>query len=153
MKSKSQITLLAFILLTLTFTKNSQAQHKEFEEWKELKAFHEVISHTFHPMEEGNFKPIREKSGELNAAAQKLADSKIPADLKTKEVVAAVKELTVKTKEVDNLVKSKASDKEVQASLTAVHDSFHKIVGLCSKDDHENSKEGHEHEGHDQPKK
>ena len=144
METKTHITLFALIISLLTFSQAAKSQekekqggnHKEFSEWKELKNFHEVISHTFHPMEEGNFKPIREKSGELNNAAAALATSKIPADLNRLDVVSAVKELSTKTKQLDELVQKKGSDEKVKEQLTSVHDSFHKIVGLCSKDEH-----------------
>lgn len=144
MKSKTTVTFFALIISLFTFSQTAKSQekekhegnHKEFSEWKELKSFHEVISHTFHPMEEGNFKPIREKAGELNKAAATLASSKIPADLNRPEVVRAVKELNVKTKQLDELIQKKGSDEKVKELLTSVHDSFHKIVGLCFREDH-----------------
>src|SRR5438874_1981387 len=112
MKSKLNIVIAASMILFFSvndFT-NAQENHKEFKEWAELKSFHEVIAQTFHPMEEGNFKPIRERSAELNQAAIKLAASKIPADLNRPEVVNAVKELASETKQLDELVQKKGSD-------------------------------------------
>lgn len=144
MKSKLNLGCFALIASLFVFALPAKSQHKEFEQWKELKDFHAVISKTFHPAEEGNFKPIRERSTELNAVAEKLAASKIPSDLNRREVIAAVKELNTKTKELDVLIKAKGSDEKVNTLLTSVHDSFHKIVGLCSKDD-EHDKGHHEH--------
>lgn len=149
MKSKFIPGCFAMIASALIFTLPAQSQHKEFETWKELKDFHAVISKTFHPAEEGNFKPIRERSTELNDKAEKLSASKIPADLNRPEVVVAVKELNTKTKELDVLIKAKGSDEKVNTLLTSVHDSFHKIVGLCSHDEHhEKEKMDHGKEQH-----
>ena len=144
MKSRINISILILLVSLFAFTQAAKSQekekhegnNKEFIEWKELKDFHEVISKTFHPMEEGNLKPIRERSAELNSAAGKLSASKIPADLNRAEVVSAVKELNDKTKKLYQLIQAKGSDEKVKALLTSVHDSFHKIVGLCSKEEH-----------------
>jgi hypothetical protein len=139
---KANKIIFILIIGLIAYAKSfSQSNHKEFSEWKELKDFHEVIAHTFHPMEEGNFKPIRERSGELYKAAQNLTASKIPADLNTTEVKNAVRKLNNETAELDRIIKDKATDEQVKTSLTAVHETFHKIVGLCSKDEHEE----HEH--------
>jgi hypothetical protein len=51
-------------------------------EWKELSAFHTVMSQTFHPAEEGDFKPIRERSGEMGEKAKAWKASAIPAEYK-----------------------------------------------------------------------
>jgi len=40
------------------------------DQWPALKTFHEVLSQTFHPSEEGNLEPIKSRSEELmNKAA------------------------------------------------------------------------------------
>ena len=67
----------AIIALSTTF---AIAQNKA--EWKELKDFHTVMSQTFHPAEEGNLKPIRERSAEMVKAAEAWKKSAIPADYK-----------------------------------------------------------------------
>jgi hypothetical protein len=37
---------------------------------------------------------------------------------------------------LDKLVKAKGSDEATLKSLTALHDVFHEIVGLCSEEKH-----------------
>ncbi|MBI4750869.1 MAG: hypothetical protein HY774_20515 [Acidobacteria bacterium] len=49
-------------------------------DWKELKAFHTVMSNTFHPMEEGDYKPIRARANEMAQKAKEWADSTPPKD-------------------------------------------------------------------------
>jgi hypothetical protein len=39
------------------------------------------------------------------------------------------------SKELDKMVKKNASDADLTKKLTALHDVFHNIVGLC-KDEH-----------------
>ena len=94
------------------------------------------MSQTFHPSEEGNLEPIKERSGEMVQKAELLAKSIIPAEFNSKEVVAAVKKLETDSKKLDKLVKSKKSDKELTEALSKLHDVFHEIIGLCSNEDH-----------------
>ena len=110
--------------------------------WPELKAFHGVMSQTFHPMQEGDFKPIRSRSEEMAMKAKAVAQSNIPAEYNTKEILAAVKKLSKDSKKLDKLVKKNGTDEAVTASLTALHDVFHQIMGLCN--DHEEHGE-HKH--------
>ena len=121
--------------------------------WPELKSFHSVMAQTFHPSEEGNLKPIRERSSEMHAKAVTLRDSKKPAEFDTPEIKAATVELVEKSKALDDLVKKNGSDEEVTALLSSAHDTFHKIVGLCKKDDHHGHDHGHDGHDHPQPAK
>ena len=114
------------------------------EDWKELKAFHSVMAQTFHPSEEGNLKPIRERSGELAEKAKLLAASKIPAEFDKPEMKKAIQELVEGTAKLDAMIKNKATDKEVTEFLSTLHDTFHKIVGLCQPGDKHEEQEHHD---------
>lgn len=106
-----------------------------FDKWPALKNFHGVMSQTFHPMEEGNLEPIKTRSGEMVMKAKELAKSDIPAEFNTPAIQSAVKRLQKGSKSLDKLVK-KGSDEEIKKSLTALHDVFHEIVGLCRDEKH-----------------
>ncbi|MQP52144.1 hypothetical protein GFJ95_04815 [Flavobacterium sp. LMO9] len=106
-----------------------------FATWPEIKAFHKVMSQTFHPSEEGNLQPIKERSAEMAEKANALKMSKIPAQFNKKEIVASVNKLAKDTKMLDKLVKSKASDAKITKALNGLHDTFHTIVGLCTHDE------------------
>jgi hypothetical protein len=137
---------LLYTAVIALFTTFAFAQNKA--EWKELKDFHTVMSQTFHPAEEGNFKPLRERSEEMIKAAEAWKKSTIPADYKdTKSIQETLAKLVDGSKGIDKQVKAKASDDELKKSITALHDVFHTIVGLCrpGSEDHK----GHdEHDGH-----
>ena len=66
--------------------------------------------------------------------AELLADSKIPLEYKTDAIVKAVEQLKTDTKKLHKMIGNKASDKEITAALSALHDVFHQIVGLCKKE-------------------
>ncbi|NOT36195.1 MAG: superoxide dismutase [Saprospiraceae bacterium] len=103
----------------------------KFDDWPEIKSFHEVMAQTFHPAEEGNFSAIRSRSSELASKAATLSSSKIPKEFLKKEVTDVLKSLVEGTKSLDKLVKKKASDKSIMKSLNSVHDSFHKVMDVC----------------------
>ncbi len=132
---------LFYTALIAVFSNFSFAQNKA--EWKEMKDFHTVMSQTFHPTEEGNFKPIRERSEEMVKAAEAWKKSPVPADYKdVKGIEATLVKLVEGSKDLDKKVKAKASDDEIKKTITALHDTFHTIVGLCRPGGHD------EHEGH-----
>lgn len=105
------------------------------DSWTELKDYHIVMAQTFHPMEEGKLDPIRQRSGEMLDKAKILAASKVPASFASSAISKALKDLVEGSAALDKLVKKKAKDEKIKASLTALHDTFHVIQGLCS-DEH-----------------
>lgn len=107
----------------------------EKDAWTALKDFHMVMAQTFHPMEEGNFKPIRERSGEMLTKAKKLASANVPESFKSAAITKAINELVVGSIQLDKLVHKKGNDMKVKDSLVKLHDTFHEIQGLCSDED------------------
>ncbi|HMQ90095.1 MAG TPA: hypothetical protein PKB07_20990 [Flavilitoribacter sp.] len=107
-----------------------------FDQWPELGAFPTVMSETFHPMEEGNFEPIRTRSGEMVQKAKALAKAKIPAEFNNPKMADAVKRLAKGSSKLNKMIKKKATDEQLTASLTGLHDVFHEIVGLCRDEKH-----------------
>ncbi len=129
----------SFVMIFLIFSgiQTLSAQSKSiFDTWAELKTFHGVMSTTFHPAEEGNLEPIRTRSKEMYDKATALAKSDIPAEFNKPEIKDAVKRLRSGSKALNKLVKKKGSDAEVTKSITALHDVFHEIVGLCRDENH-----------------
>ncbi|MBK6964622.1 MAG: hypothetical protein IPH20_11970 [Bacteroidales bacterium] len=105
-------------------------------EWKEMIDFHKVMSQTFHPVEEGNFQPIRERSGEMVEKATAWQNASIPAGYTNfKGIKKNLKQLVKKSSALDKKIKTGCTDEIIKADLTALHDIFHNIVGLCS-DEH-----------------
>lgn len=130
--------ILSFLLLIgLTVSAQDQKAKKPspFQKWPELKEFHTVMSQTFHPSEEGNLKPIKERSSEMASKAKTLASSTFPAEFNNDKIRDAVKRLVDGSFKLDDMISNKASDDDIKTSLAKLHDVFHEIVGLC-RDDH-----------------
>lgn len=125
---------LTVLLMGLVISGALMAQAKP-KDWKELAAFHDVMSETFHPAEEGKLDPIKSRSGEMVAAAKEWKKSTPPAEFNKPEIQASLDKLVKGSKELDKMVKNNASDPDLTKKLTDLHDVFHEIVGLC-KDAH-----------------
>ena len=124
--------LKAFLVLALIVVANSVSAQSTFEKWPAIKEFHEVISQTFHPAEEGNLAPIKARSEEMMNKAAILLKSDIPAEFRTNAILASAERLQLKSKALHKLVTSNGSDAAILKSITDLHDTFHEIVGLCS---------------------
>ncbi|WP_413997712.1 hypothetical protein ACMDB5_07890 [Flavobacterium sp. W1B] len=123
----------AFLFFALLFAANTIAAQSTFEKWPAIKEFHQVMSQTFHPAEEGDLAPIKARSEEMASKANIVLKSNIPKEFKTKAILASAKNLQLKSADLHKLVASKASDADILKSITELHDVFHEIVGLCSE--------------------
>lgn len=129
MKKLISALVLSFILFTA-------ANGQEKKDWKEMHDFHGVMGSTFHPAEEGNLDPIRKRSSEMVAKAEAWQKSAAPEGYDKKAVEKTLSRLVDGAKEIDKMVKAKASDKDLVAKLTSLHDVFHEIMEKCRKEDH-----------------
>lgn len=107
----------------------------KFDDWQALKTFHEVMSQTFHPSEEGNLQPVKTRIGELVSKAKALQSAPIPAEYNKPAVKNSLADLVKASQNLEKQIKKKASDTEITKALADVHDTFHTVVGLCSAED------------------
>ena len=124
--------LFTLVIALFAFTISSKAQSK-FDKWPELKAFHTIMSETFHPSEEGNLEPIKTRISEMVTKAEVLAKSNVPTEFNNKDVVAAVAKLAKDSKKLSESIANKANDETIKKALSNLHDTFHTIVEKCSK--------------------
>ncbi|CAN5487766.1 hypothetical protein BH11BAC1_BH11BAC1_13590 [soil metagenome] len=115
-------------------------------QWAEKNEFHKVMAQTFHPSEEGNYEPIRSRIGEMYDKAVAWMNSTPPKEFDKPEVKSTLKEMTGEIIAIKAMIENKATNEELKPKMEALHETFHKIVGMCAKDDHaEESHEGHNH--------
>lgn len=127
---------ISLLLALAVFISSSVSAQFKLAQWPALKTFHGVMSETFHPSEEGKLEPIKKRSTEMYEKAVAVSKSAIPDELKTKKgIKEAVAELVKGTKELDALIKAKSSDEVIKTKLASLHDTFHKIIETCNKED------------------
>lgn len=133
-------TAAAFLFAGTASGVPQQNPHKEHQEhaekkkgsgWKERDIFHEVMGGTFHPMEEGDFKPIRARAKEMAEKAEKWATSTAPKEFNSPKIKETLAKLVAESKALADRVAANAGDTEIKEKLTALHDRFHEIVGQC----------------------
>lgn len=112
---------------TGTATSTAQANDK----WAELDAYHDVMSQTFHPAEEGKLAPIRKRAGELADKAKQWLDSKPPKVYDTADIKALLVKLNTESRALADGIAKGANDDQIKKDLTALHDRFHEIIGAC----------------------
>lgn len=129
------------IFISALFISNFAVSQNKPASWAELKAYHSIMSSTFHPSEEGNLEPIKKRSGELAEAAKVWNKSTPPAEFNKATVKETLKHLEEESIALDKLIKDKkATDAEIKLALEKLHDRFHEVVGACKA---ENKEEAH----------
>jgi hypothetical protein len=138
---KKKLTLIATIITTFAiYSVTAQTPVTSQAQWPEKNEFHKVMAQTYHPTEEGNFEPIRSRIGEMHEKAVAWMNSTPPKDFDKPEIKSTMKELLGQIVEVQAMIEKKATNEQLKPKMEALHETFHKIVGMCSKDDN--------HEGH-----
>lgn len=126
-----QLSLMMMGVLFMTAISFAQTSKKL--EWKEMKDFHEIMSAVYHPTEEGNFTPLKEKAIDLFKAAKLWRDSKIPSGLMVEPTLATLNKILRKCREIADAVQINAPTSDLKVKITEAHDLFHKMVGECEK--------------------
>ena len=124
-----KLVLFAFAMTALLFARPLAAQEKA--KWAEKDAFHEVMSKTFHPAEEGKFEPIKARSGEMLEKAIAWKKSTAPEGYNQKGIKKDLGTLVKGVKKLNKLIKNNGTDNEIKAQLTELHDIFHGITEKC----------------------
>jgi hypothetical protein len=133
MKTIIRFSLLMFMGFAFLATTQAQdTKEKSMTKWDDAKeVYHKVMAGTFHPAEEGDYMPLKEKAPELHKAAKHWASLPIPDGLNKEELKKNLKLLVSGSAEVEKLVKKEAADSDLKTAIFSLHDVFHEIVGLC----------------------
>jgi hypothetical protein len=144
---KKKFTFIAAMITSFAiYSANAQTPVTSQPQWPEKNEFHKVMAQTYHPSEEGNYEPIRSRIGEMHEKAVAWANSTPPKEFDKPEIKSAQKELVGQIVALKAMIENKATNEQLKPKMEELHNTFHKIVGLCSKDD---SHEGHDHESHE----
>jgi|CXWL01.1.fsa_nt_gi hypothetical protein len=129
---KVQILFLMGILSLLRLTAYSQ----QTASWKEMEDFHVVMSTTFHPAEEDNLQPLKEKAGDLVSRAKAWEKSAAPGGFNGSVTKPILKRLVQQCKVIKEAVGKDKTDAELKLMISEAHEIFHEIKEKCKKSDH-----------------
>lgn len=116
------------------FAFNTASGHSLTERWPQIKAYHEVITKTFHSSAEGNLNPIKTHSELLLERADALSVENMPEEFRSPKLIESLVVLKKETKTVNELVQQNAGDDEITKALGKLHETFHKIVKMCQNE-------------------
>lgn len=123
-------------LLMLFITSFMQAAFSQpVNTWKEMEGFHTVMSTTFHPAEENNLQPLKEKAAALLAEAKAWKKSTVPQGYNAALTKPVLKRLVKQCGIIKNAVDNRKSDTELKNLITEAHDIFHELKEKCQKPD------------------
>jgi hypothetical protein len=128
--------VLPLLIAVFTISGFNALKAQQKAKWKEMDAFHEIMSKTFHPAEEGRLEPIRIHSQEMLDKATAWENSAAPNGYNQKAVKKSLKELVKGAKEINMLVKEKVVDDVLKTKLSKLHDVFHEIMEKCENENH-----------------
>jgi hypothetical protein len=135
-----------FILLTIAGVvacsgKKESEEAASADEWPEMDEFHMVMAEAFHPYKDSaNLEPAKSTAAEMARVAEKWANAPIPEKVNNDEVKAGLAQLNIDAAAFTEIAASGDTTK-IAASLTGLHDAFHKLQEAWYGAD----KEGHEH--------
>jgi len=121
--------LLICLVMALPFALSAQGT----SDWKEQNVFHDLMSHTFHPSENGNLKPLKAKADSLVWSAKQWKASAIPSDFKPKETAEQLAKLVKQCAAIQSAGKAKKDDAALTAMIKEAHETFHTVVKECKK--------------------
>jgi hypothetical protein len=127
-----QIKLLVATFCMLAATASAQTKKAV---WPQMKTFHSFMASTFHPAEDGNLAPLKQKADSLEITAKLWQASAIPANYKPAETKAALENLVAKADAINKAVAAKERDDVLKKLITEAHEIFHHIVGECKNAD------------------
>ncbi|HYE53359.1 MAG TPA: hypothetical protein VD996_00895 [Chitinophagaceae bacterium] len=120
-----------FVSLLLVLGNNAAAQHSS--SWKEMDTFHDVMSETFHPSEDGNLQPIKSRIDEMVNKAKAWQKSAVPDKYDAKKSKEKLKELVKGAESLRKTIRNNGSDADITKQLSDLHDVFHDIMEKCRK--------------------
>ena len=123
-----------FIMIVLFLTTSSV--YSQEAKWQQMEDFHAVMSVTFHPAEDDNLQPLKEKSGDLLKTATAWQKGPVPQGYNAAITKPILKRLVKQCNIINKAVTAGKSDAELKKLITEGHDIFHEIKEKCSNMGH-----------------
>src|SRR5882762_11463508 len=131
MKITIQYFFILGILLACSSKKGDHeaAASQDQDEWPEMESFHRVMAEAYHPYKDSaNLEPIKSLAENLAKESAAWAGAKLPPAVDNEQVKAKLEKLKTDCRVLADQVKTGASNEQIGASLTTLHESFHGIM-------------------------
>jgi hypothetical protein len=109
--------------------KKESAAENDSDEWPEMDSFHMIMSDAYHPFKDSaNLEPAKRLAEELALEAVRWQEASLPKKADNTDMKEQLEKLKLESRAFADQVKANVSDTELGNSLTALHESFHKIM-------------------------
>lgn len=148
MKTKLFLAFIWIVVLAACSKKeetqaDAEVATEEVNDWAEMDSFHMIMAEAFHPFKDSaNLEPAKTLAEEMATEADKWAAATLPTKVDTEDVKSLLAKLKTDTRALADKVKAGATNEELGADLTALHDNFHGIMEAW----HKSKGEEHKHE-------
>lgn len=119
------------LIIMITISLASLSAYSQEAKWQEMEDFHAVMSVTFHPAEDGNLKPLKEKSGNLAANAKTWQKGAVPEGFNAGVTKPILKRLVKQCNAINRAVAAGKPDAELKKMIIEAHEIFHEIKEKC----------------------
>jgi hypothetical protein len=119
------------VMMLMLFTFINKFAFSQQATWKEMEDFHAVMSVTFHPAEDNNLQPVKEKAGDLLRKAMDWQQAAVPQGYHGEATKPILKKLVKQCKALKAAVEKKKPDAELKKMITEAHEVFHEIKEKC----------------------
>lgn len=135
MKTKNTVPLL-FSLMVVALLMACGGKKEEATEattdddmtWAGMDAYHMVMAESYHPLRDSaNLAPAKANAEALATEAEKWAGAALPERVNNDEMTTRLENLKTNSRAFADKVKAGATDEELSAALTALHEEFHHI--------------------------
>ena len=125
--------LLYSLLMVFLFLIQQPVYAQQASEWKAMEDFHIVMGATFHPSEENNLGPLKEKAVDLLDKARAWKNAAVPQGYNSYLTKPVLKKLVQECKSIREAVEKNKSDTMLKILITKAHETFHEIKEKCRK--------------------
>jgi hypothetical protein len=112
--------------------------------WAGMDAYHMVMAESYHPLRDSsNLAPAKANAEALAAEAESWASAPLPERVNNDEMTTRLENLKASSRAFADKVKAGASDEELSAALSALHEEFHHVHEAWEGGHGEGHKEHH----------
>jgi hypothetical protein len=98
------------------------------DEWAQMDSFHMIMAEAYHPYKDSsNVEPVKRMAEEMALAAEDWQKQPLPEKVNNDEVKSLLSQLASGARALSDSIKAGASNEEIGAALTSLHDNFHSI--------------------------
>lgn len=123
-------SIIAMTIVALISACGGEKKHSEDQTtWAAMDSYHMLMAEAYHPLKDSaNLAPAKAGAEALAMEAEKWASGTLPEKVDNDDMKKRIESLKTASRAFADQVKAGATDEELSAALTALHEEFHHIM-------------------------